>query len=223
MLVMLILAAGVSVGGVFLFNALPADWFCDYDETPNPDRKRLPLWAAGLFFAVLAFILLQAGAMEGLPLVLLLLFAFVCLLTAASDILYRILPDQFLVVLAALGLFYAVSTSAVFLQSLLAGVLASGLIFLLGIVGKLAFKAEAMGFGDVKLVAGLGIAAGWPGTAWGILLAVLAGGFAALPLLFLKGERRYLPFAPFLCGGFLAAMLWAKELNGVFHWYVSLF
>ncbi len=154
MLVMLILAAGVSVGGVFLFNALPADWFCDYDETPNPDRKRLPLWAAGLFFAVLAFILLQAGAMEGLPLVLLLLFAFVCLLTAASDILYRILPDQFLVVLAALGLFYAVSTSAVFLQSLLAGVLASGLIFLLGIVGKLAFKAEAMGFGDVKLVAG---------------------------------------------------------------------
>ena len=217
----LLFALVLSAGGVFLFNRLPAKWFCDYGETPDPDRKRLSWWVSALFFALLALVVWESGFLGVWQRATLLLFAFLCLLTAASDVLYRILPDQFLAALALAGLAFGLLSADAFWIPLAAGLAAAGVVFLMGFIGRAAFRAEAMGFGDVKLVAGLGFAAGWPGTAWGLILAVLAGGLAAVPFLFGR-EKRYLPFAPFLCGGFLAAIIFARELDAALSWYLSL-
>jgi hypothetical protein len=85
--------------------------------------------------------------------------------------------------------------SGVFMGYLIGG----GLVWLVRIAGSLAFGKEAMGMGDVHLMAGVGAALGWThstlaffgaafvGLAWAILGRIAGGRF-----------QRMLPYGPFL-------------------------
>ncbi|MCS0634510.1 A24 family peptidase [Streptomyces sp. LP05-1] len=71
-----------------------------------------------------------------------------------------------------------------------------------------------LGFGDVKLALGLGVALGWYG--WGVLFLGAFAGFVlgavyglALILLRRASRRSAIPFGPFMLGGTLAALLLA--------------
>ncbi len=88
--------------------------------------------------------------------------------------------------------------------------LAGGAVFLwiTGILGKLIWKKEAMGGGDVKLAGGLGAFLGWKGVAWAIIMASVLGAFWGLLQMALGKLRKrdYIPFGPFLAIG--GAMTW---------------
>lgn len=81
------------------------------------------------------------------------------------------------------------------------GLLAGGGIFLIiTLIGGLLAGKEAMGFGDVKLMCGLGLIFGLGGTIVTILLSFLIGAILSILLLVTKKKKsdEYIPFGPFI-------------------------
>jgi len=85
------------------------------------------------------------------------------------------------------------------LASGLAGiVIGGGLIWIVRILGGAVLHREAMGFGDVTLLAMIGAFLGWQATVVVFFLAPLAGVVVGMGRLLLRGEKE-IPYGPFLC------------------------
>lgn len=88
------------------------------------------------------------------------------------------------------------------------GLVAGGLFLILALVGSAIFKAEALGFGDVKLAVFIGLLLGWPYTFtalfYGAFLAVIGVIVFAVRNRSLKGTLAY---GPYLAGGALILLL----------------
>ncbi len=97
-----------------------------------------------------------------------------------------------------------------------AGIVAgAGAIWLIRTLGSLAFRREAMGFGDVKF---MGMIGGFTGPVGALLAIVIAcflgaviGGFS-----WLVTRRRDIPFGPFLAAGAFALLFFRPEIVHLF-------
>jgi prepilin signal peptidase PulO-like enzyme (type II secretory pathway) len=91
-------------------------------------------------------------------------------------------------------------------------------LFLVSSIGKLIYKKDALGFGDVKLAALLGAWLGADRILLGLFLGYLFGAVASgLLLLFrVKTLRDYIPFGPALCAGALTAFFFGQEIIGFY-------
>lgn len=108
-------------------------------------------------------------------------------------------------------------------ESLAGAVLGGGFLLLASWAGKLAFKQEAMGGGDVKLAAMIGAFLGWKALVFALFAAFLAGSLAGLALILagsIKAKRAVVPFGPFLALGALAAIFLARPAIA---WYLGQF
>ncbi|CAG1772578.1 partial leader peptidase (prepilin peptidase) / N-methyltransferase, partial [uncultured bacterium] len=113
-------------------------------------------------------------------------------------------------------------------SALVAGAAGAGALWLIGKMGNVLFRekakamgGETMGFGDVKLLALLGVMLGWPKLVMAFAIAVVLGALIGLALRF-SSRRLFVPFGPFLVAGALAAMLLPSELMGLVEWYLRL-
>ena len=170
---------------------------------------------AGLFFAMARF----AGmSLSTLPLCLL---AFVLLCVSFIDWDTQEIPDGllifgFLVGLAWLGAAWfspALFPFAPLWHDALLGLLAGALpLFLLDQLTLLLVKKDGFGFGDVKLMAVLGLFLGWQMTFAAFFFAFVAGGtYGAFLLITRRAEQgTYIAFGPFLCAGSLLALWFGK-------------
>ena len=141
------------------------------------------------------------------------IFASILICSAFTDCETGIIPDEFTYLGIALGLIlsplcpsYWHTGSRVFalLQSLVSALVAGGLMAGCALLGRLIFKREALGWGDVKLIAAAGAMLGLPGALFmvtgGCVLALI--GFPLLRLAVRKyRHRRTLKFGPFLALG----------------------
>ena len=105
--------------------------------------------------------------------------------------------------------------------SVLGGVLlgylvGGGVVWATRILGTFGFGKEAMGLGDVHLMAAVGAVIGWRDVTlaffiapfFGILAAVIMAGAAAI----LKGKVRVIPYGPYLCAATLVVMIWRTPI-----------
>ncbi len=168
------LAIGTGIVGgnavVYAFNHFPAKWLCDYNEEPSPEllddsRQRLNSYPWKMLFSmvyvVLAIYLFTNNLMYGIP-----TFMALWLLTEISiaDVKYGIVPDQLVLMLAitAIGFLpFENSPRDMFLGALLSG----GSMLIVAIGGKIIFSKDVLGFGDVKLLAAVGLISGVTGAA----------------------------------------------------------
>jgi leader peptidase (prepilin peptidase)/N-methyltransferase len=105
----------------------------------------------------------------------------------------------------------------------LAGAIAGGggLALIAG-VGALVFRKPAMGGGDIKLMAVIGLFLGlWPDLLLVIVISALSGSIVGLFLIALrrKGPQSPIPYGPFLAMGALLDLLWGSTL---WEWYLRL-
>jgi leader peptidase (prepilin peptidase) / N-methyltransferase len=90
---------------------------------------------------------------------------------------------------------------------------ALGLLLVAGL-GRLAFGKEAMGMGDVFLIAAMGANLLLPHLAVAFLLAVFIGSIIGIALMVMqkKGKKDAIPFGPMLATGTYLAMLFGEEI-----------
>jgi leader peptidase (prepilin peptidase)/N-methyltransferase len=139
--------------------------------------------------------------------------AYALLVLSFIDMDHMIIPDELSLGLVGLGLatcwlnpYFADGRWRGFAPSL--GGALTGLLLLWGIAwfGELVFKKEAMGGGDVKLMAGVGALLGWQGVLSTLMMGSFFGAVYGLVLMLQKrvGGKDPIPFGPFLS---LAALI----------------
>ena len=137
---------------------------------------------------------------------------------ALTDARAYIIPDEFTWGGLAFGLLSALAVGAPALgQALLGAAVGFGLLWLVGAVGGWVLKQDAMGGGDIKMMAMVGAFLGWRGVLLTIFLGALLGSLIFVPLA-LTGRKRLVPFGIFLAMGAGAAYLVGPAL---YAWYLA--
>lgn len=122
-----------------------------------------------------------------------------------TDLRARVVPDPAVLGATAVGLPLLLASDPGDLPGRLAAALGAGCFLLVPAL----IRPGAMGLGDVKLAAVLGLYLGAAVVA-ALLIALTAGAIAGLALIIRHGRaarRRTIPFAPFIALGALCAML----------------
>ena len=99
--------------------------------------------------------------------------------------------------------------------SVVGALVGGGSIYLMGLVGRWLFKKEAMGIGDVKLMAMLGALLGGPRALLAFLLAPIFGSLVGIPMR-LRSGAELIPYGPFLSAAAVLALWWGDRWIG---WY----
>lgn len=152
-----------------------------------------------------------------------LIFASILIMVTFIDIDHRIIPDRFIIaglVLAVGSLFLVRDVS--WKEALIGGAIGGGLLLAVDLLGRLIFKKEGMGLGDVKLMLMAGLYLGTVKTIVALLAAVWIGAVAGVIILKRRkdSEDRYMPFGPFLALGSMISVLAGKMIAD---YYLSLF
>lgn len=169
--------------------------------------------ATGLIWAWAAYYWgMQPEALRGA------VFLTILLGIAVSDARTYLIPDQFSLGGAALGLATAPLSGGLDAAAAAKGaVLGFGLLWGIAVVGKLVFRKPAMGGGDVKMMTMVGAFLG-PG---GVLVTLFGGALVASvvfgPLSLRRGKL--VPFGVFLAVAGAAAYVWGDRIVA---WYLGL-
>ncbi len=107
------------------------------------------------------------------------------------------------------------------LESLIGASSVSLFLWLVGFVASRLLKKDAMGFGDVKLVAMSGALFGIQTATFGLVFASFLGCAVGLPMLLLHrlNNQRHIPFGPYICIGALIAAFFGE---GILAWYLNM-
>jgi len=97
-----------------------------------------------------------------------------------------------------------------------------GSLWFIAFFGRMIFRKDAMGFGDVKLMGAIGAFFGWKAVFVTIFLSSLAGSVAGLALVLFgkKNMQSKIPYGPYLA---LAAVVWMFWGMSILNTYVSFF
>ena len=94
-----------------------------------------------------------------------------------------------------------------------------GLYALIAAAGYRIFKKEAMGGGDIKMMAMVGGLMGWKSVLLTIFIGSLTGAVFGITLMITqgKGRKTKIPFGPFLAFGTLITLFFGQE---IYSWYL---
>ena len=174
-------------GAVFFFNRIPAEWFCDYGEKPTAEMldrstQRVKSYPWKYVFTM-GFIILNIKMVTddwqfAIPGTIAL---WLLLELSISDIKYQIVPDQLLILLTVTGLGFMPYRST-WKEAAFGAAIGFGLMFIIALIGKLTYKRDTIGGGDIKLFTILGFISGPIGFAFIFVVSTLlsAGHFVYL-------------------------------------------
>lgn len=143
------------------------------------------------------------------------------------DIDWYILPDRVTIGGIVLGLVASAVLPRIhgawawydgILASLTGLALGFGLLWAIALLGRIVYKKEAMGFGDVKLMGAVGALFGWEAVLFVLFASSLVGSIAGIGLM-LAGKRDLqgrIPYGPFIA---LGALIWMLAIPAGVHIY----
>lgn len=117
---------------------------------------------------------------------------------------------------------YLISAPYALLNGIVGMVAAGGLMLGVALLGKLVYKREAVGGGDIKLAAAIGLFLGVKLSLFSLFASFTLGGLYGALLIMRKKlvKGSVLPLAPFLFAGVIFTMLFGSAL---WQWYLKLF
>ena len=172
-LIICICAIGMGVilgnGAVYFFNRIPGKWLCDYGQTPddelvNPTHQRIKSTPWKYLFTGLFIILgIKLGLEDFLYAVAVMASLWLMLEMSIADIKYRIVPDQLIMLLVVTAVGYIPYHNRGPIDGLWGALIGFGVMLFIGILGKLIYKKDTLGGGDIKLFAAIGLCTGIDG------------------------------------------------------------
>jgi leader peptidase (prepilin peptidase) / N-methyltransferase len=144
-------------------------------------------------------------------------FATILLGIAMTDARTYIIPDEFSLGGLVIGLAFSLAIGGLsgLASAALGAAIGFALLWLVGAAGTWLFKEEAMGGGDIKMMAMVGAFVGWQGVLLTVFLGAFMGSLIFLPML-MVGRRKLVPFGIFLSIGAAIAYLVGP---GLVRWY----
>lgn len=134
------------------------------------------------------------------------------------DFKHKIIPDRLNLTIFEVGIviafLYGFSNVAITID-LLFGMLAGGAIFaIIALIGGMIYGKEAMGLGDVKFIAALGLYFGLTNIVIISVMSFLLGAIVGIILIVFRVKRsnEYIPFGPFIVISTLICMFLPAEL-----------
>jgi leader peptidase (prepilin peptidase)/N-methyltransferase len=151
----------------------------------------------------------------------LLAFLSALVVIAFIDLDHQIIPNVITMPGIPLGLLAGVVLGDPPILDRVIGTLAgAGFLYLVLFFGSALYGQEAMGEGDLNLIALVGAFLGWRGVVVTILVGCLVGSVMGLALIGLRRLRRreHIPFGPFLALGATVALFWGERAVA---WYLG--
>ena len=132
------------------------------------------------------------------------------------DIEHMIIPDRVSLGGIVMGIAFSCLVPAMqmqpdgyggFIASVLGAAVGVGLLWFVAVLGKLVFRKDAMGMGDVKLMGAIGAFLGWPSVIFTLMMSSLLGAVVGLTMVFTgkKEMQSRIPYGPYIA---LAALIW---------------
>ncbi len=152
------------------------------------------------------------------------LASFLCGLVVVSfiDLDHQIIPNAITLPGIPLGVLAGLLVGQPpFLDRLIGSLAGAGFLYLVLFYGGVLYGQEAMGEGDLNLIALVGAFLGWKAVVITILVGCLVGSVVGLSLIALGrvGRRQHIPFGPFLSLGAVVALFCGEQLIA---WYLGL-
>lgn len=116
-------------------------------------------------------------------------------------------------------LFFNVSYSlSALINSLTGACLGFVSLLIVAVLGKALFKKEAMGGGDLKLLAMIGAFLGWKNVFLTIFISSLVGSIIGITLILLKkkGRKEYIPYGPYIALASIIILFWGDIIIAKF-------
>lgn len=165
------------------------------------------LWGAAAWYYGVGLLALSAAV-----------FGTLLLGIAVTDARHYLIPDEYTWGGLVLGLVLAWQDGlSGFWQAILGAGVGFALLYLIGWAGERVFKEEAMGGGDIKMMAMVGAYVGWQGVLITLFGGALLGTLVFLPLSLRR--RRLVPFGVFLAAAAALSFVWKDALIG---WYAGM-
>lgn len=158
-----------------------------------------------------------------------LLFTAALIVATFIDFDHLILPDRItlggmvagpLLALAFPALQQQATRVDALIQSAIGLAVGYGSLWLVGLIGRLVLKREAMGMGDMKLLGAIGACLGWPAVLFTIFVSSLSGTLTGAALI-VAGQKKLqskIPYGPHIA---LAAVLWMLCGPACIAWYLA--
>lgn len=153
---------------------------------------------------------------------LMIFFSLVIVITFIDIDIQLIFNNLLIVSLLPIIAFIIIDKSLPYLNHIAGAILLAVTFYLIGYIGKLIYKVDSMGMGDVKYAAVIGLLLGWKN---GIIAFVVAFFSAAMIIVFMSmykkvsGKQR-IPFGPFLSIGCFVAFFWGID---ILNWYLGFY
>lgn len=139
------------------------------------------------------------------------------------DFEHMIIPDRVTIGGMISGILLSILVPALHLQTTFYGSLGSsligaiagfGVLWLVAVLGKLIFKKDAMGFGDVKLMGAIGAYLGWIAVIFTVMISSLFGAIVGVSLVAIgkKDMQSRIPYGPYIALAALIWILWGPSL-----------
>jgi len=143
-------------------------------------------------------------------------FISVLMIESISDAIYQIVIDKIWII----GLIPLVVIRIIekqYFQYLLSSAIMFSLLFIIAVLGKLAFKKDALGGGDIKLYIFIGFCLTWPQGLLSLFIASFVG--VIYGLLQKRKSETTITLVPFIFLGVLLSYFWG---NDILNWYLNL-
>ena len=139
----------------------------------------------------------------------------------------HIIPDRLILILFEIGMLFSIiegfDSLNIFVNRILGMVIGVGIFGIITLIGGLLAKKKAMGYGDVKLMAALGLIFGEIGILMIIVISFLIAAVVSIVLLVAKKKKftEYIAFGPYISIASFIVML--SSTNGLLFVLLKIF
>ncbi len=134
------------------------------------------------------------------------------------DLENMIIPDRFQIILGVLAIIgiiieFVIKKDKGFISNIIGGIAGFAVFYLFAFFGEKIAKREALGGGDIKLAAVMGLFLGWQRLLLSLIIASLSACIVILIVKLKKDNKSgEYPFAPFLSTGFVISLLFGEQI-----------